>query len=250
MLKLLENKDVDAVLSYLEDDPVSVRIKSNLSAYGCSYPFARFWAQYDENGEITAVLSDLSGAFTLTFSDSADTEEINALLHFSDCGSVFLNKEKADILGENIKKSGDILRFAQDTAGAYETDVFCDMKQAFALIEENSGESVIKLDFLEWLSDFTFKSNRNKARLRALNADGELLSFAMTSAETENAAVISGVFTRKDKRKQGFGEKVLLSLTQSLLSENKKVYIMTAEKSLSGYYRKRGFEIIGCWAEV
>ena len=123
------------------------------------------------------------------------------------------------------------------------------MKIAFSMISENEGDGIAKLDYLEWLSDFTFKKNRGCARISAINEE-TLVSFAMTSAETEKSALISGVFTDKTKRKQGFGERALLSLCKSLIEENKKIYIMTAETKMTAYYEKRGFSRCGGWCEI
>lgn len=249
MLKRLENKDIESVSAYLPSDAVSLRIKANLTVYKADYPFCEFWAQYNEENEITAVLSKINGACTLTFSDNADTEELISLIHFIGCSSLFLESEKADALSLS-GRSGDILVYCENKTDAYEAENFCDMKEAFKLISENESESIAKLDYLEWLSDFTFKSNRSAARLKAITRNGELVSLALTSAETKDSALISGVFTREDKRKKGFGEKVLLSLVHTLENENKKIYIMTAEERMTRYYEKRGFKKNGFWTEV
>ena len=41
---------------YAVTDIFSVRILSLLGAYGCKYPFARFYRQIDENETVTAIL--------------------------------------------------------------------------------------------------------------------------------------------------------------------------------------------------
>lgn len=250
MLKRLENKDVDSVCAFLSGNAVSVRIKANLKAYKCDFDFCKFWAQYDDFNNITAVISEINGVCTLDYIKNADCEELLSLLHFIGFSALFLDKDKADEIGLKYDKSGDILIFGGDISASYETDSFCDMKSAFALISDNEGESVEKLDYLEWLSDFTYKSNRGAARLRAVTEKNKVMALAMTSAESENAAIISGVFTDKEKRKQGLGERVLLSLSKSLSDDYKKIYIMTAEEKLTRYYEKRGFRKCGCWAEV
>ena len=249
MLKRLFGEDTDSALSYLGEDAVSVRIRANLYCYRDNYSFAEFWAQYNDIGEITAVLSKINGACTLVFSRDADTEEIVSLLHFIGFNTLFLDKDKAGILSLSYSSCGDILVFDKDISTSYDTDSFTDMKIAFSMISENEGDGIAKLDYLEWLSDFTFKKNRGCARISAINEE-TLVSFAMTSAETEKSALISGVFTDKTKRKQGFGERALLSLCKSLIEENKKIYIMTAETKMTAYYEKRGFSRCGGWCEI
>lgn len=250
MLKRLENEDISEVISFLGDDAVSVRIKAFILTYKCDFNFIEYWAQFDENNAVTAVLMKNGGICTLRFSDRADTEEIVSLLRFIGFDSLFTDENSAGILGLIPVASGDILLYDNEIHGEYGTESFTDMKKAFLMIKENEGESVTKLDYLEWLSDFTFKSNRGAARIRVINENSSPLSFAMTSGETEDAAIISGVFTDKKKRNQGLGETVLKSLTKDLVDENKKVYIMTATEEMTRYYEKRGFRRIQRWCEI
>lgn len=247
MFRRADFSQTNGILSYLKDDAVSVRIKGNLSVYKTEYAFAEFWAQYDENEKITAVLSKINGECTLVFSDGANKAEIIAFLNFVGYNSLFLDAQKADALGICPDSQGDILCFDGNTQESPSADDSADMKAVFELISENEGKNVIKLDYLEWLSDFTFKSNRDAARLKALTRDGTLVSFAMTSAETENSAIISGVFTKENCRRQGMGKRVLTALCQTLVEKNKKVYILTAEKKMTAYYEKAGFKKVGRW---
>lgn len=250
MLKRLENGDIAKTVLFLGDDAVSVRIKSFLLVYKCDYSFCEGWAQFDDENTVTGVLLKLNGVCTLSFSESADTEEIKALLRFIGFSSLFLNKDCAELLGLKSDSCGDILACEKIICGDFEAESFTDMKKAFAMISENEGESIVKLDYLEWLSDFTFKSNRRAARLCAINENGAPVSFAMTSAETENAAIVSGVFTDKERRNQGLGERVLKALSKSLFEDNKKIYIMTATDEMSRYYEKRGFHKVDRWCEI
>lgn len=250
MIKKIEKNDVESVLSFLGEDVFSVRIKANLSAYGTDYSFAEFWAQYDENNSVCAVLSKINGACTLVINEKADTDELKSFLFCFPYVSAFLSSENAALMDIDITHSGDILVSDSESINAYgNIPDFTDMKAAFELIRKNEGNSVAALDYLEWLSDFTYKRNRGYARLKAIEEDGKLISFAMTSAETKSSAIISGVFTDEDSRNRGYGEKVLMSLVSSLKSENKTVYIMTAEEKLTAFYEKRGFKKIGKWSE-
>lgn len=250
MIKKIEKNDIEGVLSFLGEDVFSVRIKANLSAYGAEYSFAEFWAQYDENNAVCSVLSKINGACTLVFDEKADTDEWKLFLNYFPYASAFLSSENAALLEIDVTHSGDILFFDGETVNAYGNTVnFTDMKTAFEIIRENEGRSVAALNYLEWLSDFTYKKNRGYARLKAVEKEGRLISFAMTSAETEKSAIISGVFTDKNYRNRGFGEAALMSLVKSLTADNKTVYIMTAEEKMTSYYEKRGLKKIGLWSE-
>ena len=57
MIELIEEKSQICGFNLL--DIYSVRILSLLDAYGCKYPFVRFYRQTDESENITAIISYL-----------------------------------------------------------------------------------------------------------------------------------------------------------------------------------------------
>ena len=83
---------------------------------------------------------------------------------------------------------------------------------------------------------------RFAARAKGVFQDNELISCALTSAETENSSLLSGVACIKTKRQQGAGKRVVLSLANELQSENKKVYVIALNESAKGFYEHIGFK--------
>ena len=64
----------------------------------------------------------------------------------------------------------------------------------------------------------------------------------MTAAETETAAVLSGIATDPDVRGKGFGKRVMLSLANTLQAEGKAVYVIALNDEAVAFYRHIGFE--------
>mgnify|MGYP006990230083 FL=1 len=54
-----------------------MRILSLLNAYGCKYPFARFYRQGNDDGTVTAILSVLDKDITISFAENADRDELS-----------------------------------------------------------------------------------------------------------------------------------------------------------------------------
>ena len=250
MLKRAENKDIAEILENIGCGAFSARISSNLSAYKTDYPFCEFWFQQNDEKEYTAFLSKKDGVCTLTMKENADIEEMKSMLFFADCKYIEAEKSVFEMLDVKPDKTRDILTFDGETELINEgcaIDAF-NLKEVFSLLKENEGESIAHMEYLPWLSDFTFKRNRKAARIKALVKDNELVSFAMTSAETEKEAVISGVVTKNGFRKKGFASKVLSELIGDLKKEGKTIYVLTAQKEINSFYEKSGFRKTGEWA--
>ena len=75
MIKQIE--DISQFNGYDLTDIYTVRILSLLNAYGCKYPFARFYRQVNDDGTVTAILSVLDKDITISFAENADRDELS-----------------------------------------------------------------------------------------------------------------------------------------------------------------------------
>ena len=90
MIELIEEKS--QLDSFDLTDIYSVRILSLLNAYGCKYPFARFYRQTNSNEKITAIISYLDHDATVSFSSEADKNEIIEFLSVIGFSSVLCDE--------------------------------------------------------------------------------------------------------------------------------------------------------------
>ncbi len=64
-------------MRFCDRDVFGTRIKTYYNCYSVDYDFVKFWAQYDDDGRMTAAVSRVEGDATLS-TDGADTEELKA----------------------------------------------------------------------------------------------------------------------------------------------------------------------------
>ena len=119
-----------------------------------------------------------------------------------------------------------------------------DYRKAYNIIAAEIPDSFSneKEAYLSFLSDFTFRKRRELARGVCTHFEGALSSVALTSAETENAAIISGVACDRQLQKKGLGKKTVLSLVKILSDNNKDAYVIALNESAEGFYEHIGFK--------
>jgi GNAT superfamily N-acetyltransferase len=89
----------------------------------------------------------------------------------------------------------------------------------------------------------------NWGRVHYARCNGKIVSCALTTTETEDAAMIGAVFTEPKHRKQGYASACVRGLCQGLVEENKTPYLFykTEDRFLKGFYEALGFKKIGDW---
>jgi GNAT superfamily N-acetyltransferase len=117
-------------------------------------------------------------------------------------------------------------------------------KELYMLVCESIPGSFVdnKESYLAFLSDLTFKQRRGLARCKGIIAEGKLISSVITSAETQNCALLSAVASDKNFRGKGIGKATVLSIVNELVRENKKVFVIALNESAEGFYKHLGFE--------
>ncbi len=87
-------------------------------------------------------------------------------------------------------------------------------------------------------------------RIWLAEADGEILSAALTNAELPDAAMIGGVYTRPQLRGRGLGRAVCSALCAELLAEKKQPVLYWKTPAAGAVYRRLGFHSIGQWRSI
>jgi hypothetical protein len=75
--------------------------------------------------------------------------------------------------------------------------------------------------------------------------DNQIISSASTSAECSDLAMIIGVFTLEEYRRQGYALKCVYALCEKLLHENKTVCLFYDNPNAAEMYEKIGFKFLG-----
>ncbi len=231
--------DISQLNNYNIVDIYSVRILSLLNAYGCKYPFARFYRQVNNIGNITAILSVLDKDLTLSFdSKNADKEELiefisvigfatllcDYSLHIDapyDEGAVMKSYKKTELACEY----NEVNRY-HNLLDLYE----------FIGYEENNFES--------WYVDINHRIRHNSAKAVTIEIDKQIVSSAILSSIYKNDAIITGVRTDPNFRKKGYGSALVSSLCTDNIGD---IYLMREKDKNESFYKKLGFKNIGKW---
>lgn len=252
MLKLAEEQVVDRLVGFLENQgALGCRIGAYLRCYRTEMNDIYFWFQ-ESDGVITTVVSKVDGNMTVCSTESSDFDEIKEFVRIIGFSSLFMPYDDFCKIGIKPDNDGAILKYEGNSSLSDISEIVfeTDMKVAYELLCRCQSESISMPDYLPWLSDFTYKRNRNSARARCIHCDGLQVCLAMTSAETDKSALISGVVTDSNYRKRGFASALVTALSDELKKEKKAVYIMTANSNNRKFYEKNSFVCTGKWGSV
>lgn len=243
MLKRATTEDFKAIKKLCAESVAGLKIICQLTAYGFERDFLEAWVMFDDN-ELTAALVRFYDDISLVSSEEADFEQIQAFLGMFYYNSVMCSESLCSKLGMKAYCLKNAYRFNGGinsvSAERLCEDDFCD---AYSLISREIPGS-FKSDrgaYLSFLSDYTFRERRLLARGVCTHCDGKLSSVAITAAETERRALISGVACDGTLQKRGLGKKTVLSLVSLLKNEGKESYVIALNESAEGFYEHIGF---------
>lgn len=223
---------------------IGTRILCYVMAYGFDRNFLEVWL-IEDDGTAVGVLAKFYDDITLLTDRCTDFRQLSVFLQMLNFKTLMCHSYVNDVLHfeNSVTKFG--YRFSGDAEGR-EIDLLSenDIENAYELISREISGS-FKSDresYLSFLSDFTFRERRGLARGVCTHNDGNVSSVALTSSETDNAAIISGVACDRSLQKKGLGKKTVLSLTALLKGENKEVFVIALNESAQGFYEHIGFE--------
>lgn len=242
MLKLADISDKNRIIAFCSDSLLGSYITCRLETYGFDYDFAQYWLSENDEG-INIVVSSFDSSAVVLSTEKIDSDELKQFLAILGFKSITMRKTLADelcLINRTVKQSFVYKGEAEDFNA--ESDI--DLKQAYKLISSAIPGSFkdTKEAYLNFLSDFTFRRNRDHSRIKGITENSNVISCALTSAETSCSAIISGVACNELKRGGGYGKKTVITLAEELKKENKTVYVVALNKSAETFYEKIGFE--------
>lgn len=218
----------------------TIRLQSQKLIYGFDKPFLQFY-QIDEG----AIFSVFDNVLTLYVWNIDNLSEIIAFIKMSSSISiVFTDQKTANILKRFIPchiKNVDLMR-KNNGSVFFKTNTDVPLKNVYLLQKKVFQDQIPAFDI--WYSDLFYRKKHDAFHLVAIQNDVEVVSVAMTVAETDSAWLIGGVATAEEYRKQGLASKCILSLTTLAQKENKKVYICPKNEESKHLYVSLGFETV------
>lgn len=244
-IKSADKKDIPHIYDFCSECLLGTRIICQINAYGLDKVFFSVWLCTDDEEKVLGVICKFDDSVTLICTEEADSEDIRTFLDMIGCGTISCTFETA----VKLKFENPTTKNAYIYKGAYDGGICGELnednyKSAYTLISKSIPDSFSDDEeaYLSFLSDFTYRKRRGMARIKGFTENGRVISCALTSAETENASLISGVACDPSQRKSGLGKKTVLSLAEELRKENKSVYVIALNESAEGFYEHIGFK--------
>ena len=244
MLKLVEEKDEKRFTEFCRPFALGIRMRCLLSAYGTASSLVRFWLGENED-KITCAVCLFGGSATVIMRDDAFVSELSVFLNALDFTDLCAQGDTLEKLGFKADFSKKMFYYSQPLVTEYEKAQtgYEDLSAVYALISRSipGSFSAEREAYLCWLSDFTYRSRRGLARLKTIANDDTLLSCALTAAECDDGAIISGVACDEKARGKHLGQRTVRTIADELTGEGKKVYVIALNDKASSFYLKTGF---------
>ncbi|MBQ6706504.1 MAG: GNAT family N-acetyltransferase [Clostridia bacterium] len=217
----------------------SVFILSRALAYGTGTAFAPFYG--DEKGNVLSILD----GHAVLFCSKADAEEWITFIHMrTDIMTLTVEKEIGEWLSNEPGFSvtcRSVMRLGM--APPPPADDLCELspREVYPVLQAAFGDNAPPFD--GWYVDISHRLRHGLCHMAAIRFDDQPVSAAMTVAECEHTAVIGGVCTLPEYRRQGLAGRCVLGLSSKILKENpqKAVLISPKNSAAERLYQTLGF---------
>ena len=213
------------------------RLLCLFESYGAYGDIIDLWVQYIDGRAVSAAVK-YGSDMTLVMSDETDTDELKEFSEMS--GAVSVSSDRPFFGGEAagaVMELGKLI-VRELPQGSY-VDKDIPLNEAYELMRLCSGRGFLCPSYEDFLLDTSHKQRHGNALCCGIYQGKELCSFAMTSALTENTAVIGAVCTRPSCRNQGYGGAVVYELIRML--GNRRIMLAREIDLNEDFYNELGF---------
>lgn len=256
MIRKLTEDDRAAVIAFLEREPsFNLFLLGDIENFGFRSAFQEVWAEFAGDGGMKAVLLRYYGSFLVYAPDEFDVrgmariigrdKRFEALSGRSETVDKFrplmyIDKAKQMHFAE---LSGDRLQPMNVNRSRVQKATLADVEAIFALkkqISEFRLAPTAQQSFRQALCSGTGRSYMVKL-------GDQVVSVASTTAENPRSAMIVGVCTHPEHRKQGYATMCVNALCQEVLQEGRSLCLFYDNPAAGSIYRRIGFRDIGRW---
>lgn len=247
MVKCAEKGD-EAFLAFCDRDVFGTRIKAYFNCYSTDYDFVKFWVQTNDEGTVTAAISRIDGDMTLT-AENADYEELLQFVKIVGFNTIQCNRKVAKKFIDDETLWGYVVRFENKT-DFRETNLRKDyeLKEIYNIIKAANLTGVG--EYLPWLSDTTFRINRNTAEPLLAEVDGKAAGCAMVLFRTDKAALLGAVATSPEFRGRGIAGALVTKLANAELEEGRRTELLCKNDTIVDFYKSIGFSVRDEWSLI
>jgi uncharacterized protein len=230
-------------------------IIGDIEAYGYEQEFQKLWGEFNENGELIAVLlkyeenyipfameSFNANGFAEIMSSDPTFKMMSGLKYVTEKIEPYINRELTRKRQTYYAKCTSLSAIKLDTL---------DVKQATL---DDAPELV---ELINSVPEFTGTSTNVDRKRREISdgtsrsffieEDGKIVSIASTAAENSMSAMIVAVATLENYKNKGYATKCMVKLCTDLLLEGKELCLFYNNPKAGAIYKRIGFEDIGFW---
>lgn len=250
MIRLLSETEIPLLEQFCSGNPFGCKIAGLQRAYGLSLPFARFWIQTNESGQVTAAVSSLDGAAVLHWIDAAEAHELNEFLVAAGCRTLLCDERAALALYGGYEQSGEILFLPSSVKLLQESQP--------NLLDEVPARDIFSLlcacgeqkpeQFEPFYLDVSHRVRHRASLTQGVFLQNKLIACALAGSITETDTVLTAVAVHPEKRHMGVGSNMVKRLLYRL--SPRKVYALCENESAIHFYQSLSFVSAGRWAEL
>lgn len=224
------------------DDECLVRIQALYLAYGF-VPFIRYYT--DGYGCLMSVMDGVG-----IFYGPSLSEEWQVFVQMNpDVSVLHCSADNAAPLlssGQWQGRVGDVMtRIAEENMEDPSVDTSPSLPAVHQLLLHHfPGISPLE----SWYPDVSHRIRHGRGHIAAIRQDDEVVSTALTVAETDTAAILGQIATSTRFRRQGMAQRCITTLFSAC--KGKKLYILPLNEIAKKLYEKLGFITTGGWAEL
>lgn len=254
MIRKLTESDHSKAFSFLSEEPsINLFILGDIEAFGYHSDFQELWAEFDENSQIRAILLRFYQSYIAYAKGAFDVKGFSEIIKSGVQPTQLSGKksvvEKFESTLSFEKKQ--VMHFAEcrtsqhlhSTTIAIKKADFDDVDRIIAL-RRSISEFHVKPDAREIL---IHSMKAETSRTYFTEENGVITSCVSTTAENSLAAMIVGVCTKKEFRKQGLATAIMEKLFKEVLSEGKILCLFYDNPEAGRIYKRLGFKDIGSW---
>jgi predicted GNAT family acetyltransferase len=260
MIRKLSQQDHDVTYRFLSKEPsINLFILGDIEAFGYESDFQELWGEFNDKGELNAVLLryhqsfipyamgefDVAG-FTKIIKQYSGENRV-ALSGKTEIVQAFEGKPELTFGKRQVTYFAECNSIERLSQSNHDLEI---KKATLADVDRilNIRQSIEEFNVLPSARDILVQSmESNVSRTYYTEEDGVITASASTAAEYSLAAMIVGVCTRKEYRRKGLASSVMQVLFRDVLNEGKTLCLFYDNPEAGRIYKRLGFVDIGMW---
>ncbi|MDC3414326.1 GNAT family N-acetyltransferase [Aquibacillus sp. 3ASR75-11] len=257
MIRVLTETDREQCLAFVKEKPAeNLFIIGDIEAFGFDEDFQDLWGDFDEAGDLKAVLLryrenyiiyspgdfNASGIGEIIAKDSRTHKFLSGISSIVNKVVVHLSqkpRKTREFYYAKCEKMQDLqipdINIKQ--AGIHDIPRIIELQKQIPEFETRDGqEESLKKNMEEGISRTYYVEDGEK-----------IISTAMTTAENSMSAMVVGVCTHSEYEKKGYASACMTHLCGELLKEGKDLCLFYDNPKAGNIYKRLGFVDIGKW---